>query len=141
MSQPLSWASHENQSSTGPGDSEQTRGHIAFGLYVLAENLDTTNDTIEVRLEGSDTDSHYSPLNRGAPAVDNAASVTTADFVQSTEDNTKYSAYVATNSYPIEWLRANITSFTDNADGDLSVTTKVYVGGWTGSGAHYNREI
>jgi len=123
--------------STGAGDDEKTRGHTKHGLWVQAQNLDPANDTLEVRGEVSPDGDVFAPVDSGAPAQDNVLSLTASDLYD-TEDPDVMAGYIQHNDTPAEHIRANVTSFTDDAGSDLSVTAYVFIGGWTGRGKSFN---
>lgn len=127
------------QSATGTtvGDSEKTRGHLAFGLLVVAENLDTTNDTLSVVAKFSADDEHYAQAIRRQTEVD-ALEVTVDDFEESPSGSGTYAAFIPNHNLPAEYVRAEITEFTDAADSDLSVDASIFIGGWSGRGKAYN---
>lgn len=126
------------QGATGAetGRSEKTRGHQAIGLFVVAENLDATNDTLEVEVTFSPDDEHFAQLTRRQTSED-ALMLTAEDFEESPDGSGEYAAFIAHHNVPAEYVRAEITSFTDSADGNLSVDAYVFIGGWTGRGKSY----
>lgn len=130
--------SHDEASSAGPGEAQKTRQQTTIGLWVEAHNFDETNDTLEVRVEGSPEDTHYAPIDRAAPDVEDALLVTGSELTQSDADSSVYVAYKVLNNVALEFVRANIASFTDSAGGDLEVTTYIFIGGWTGRGKSFN---
>lgn len=132
------FTSHDAVSTAGTGISRKTRQHTVIGLWVEATNFDPTNDSLTVRAEVSPDDTHYSPINHGAPAIDDALSISGSDLVESDQDASVHVAYKVLSNVSVEHVRANITTFTDNAGGDLSVTTYIYLGGWTGRGKSFN---
>lgn len=126
MARPLKWKSTDAQSGTGVGEAEQIKGHDELGLFVQAYNgFDPGTDSLEVRIEGTvdpdQTDGvieHFAPIDRGAPDVDNSLFLDQSDFVESNEDSSIYVAYVGQNSFPIEAVRANITTHSGGFDVD-----------------------
>jgi len=131
------FTSLESATSSGPGEARKTAGHPHLGLFVIARNLDTANDTLEVRGEVSPDDDEYAQVDIGTTGQDDALSVSTSDFEDQDGDGT-YAAFVTAHNVPVEYVRANITNFTDSADGDLEVDVYVYLTGWTGHGKSYN---
>lgn len=126
MARPLKWYSHQGATTTGPGRNQQTKGHNDIGFYVKVYNgFDPGTDTLEVRVEGSHTSEHYAPIDRGAPAVEDALFVNGTDLVQSDEDSTVYITYIGVNSFAVSDLRANIVSHS----GGFEVDTVVFVNG------------
>lgn len=133
------FTSLQDVQSAQAGASRKTAGHLALGLWVVANNLDPANDTVKVRGEVSPNDTHYHPVDIGTTQNDDVLSVTTADFVQSDADNSVYVAYIQAHNVPVEHLRANLTSYTDSStENDLSVTAYLFLGGWAGRGKSYN---
>jgi|AntRauMinimDraft_2_1070382.scaffolds.fasta_scaffold01628_2 hypothetical protein len=130
MSRPIAERSHDGATSTGPGEELRTGGHGTVGLYVVAVGLDPGSDTLDVRVEGSMSQEHYAPLNSGAPATSNSVSVSVDDFVQSEEDGNVYVAFVSDHNFPIDSIRANITSY--SSTGGAEVSTYVSTSGWNG---------
>lgn len=137
MSQPTRWKSHDAATSAGAGESERTKAHDKLGFWVLANGIDPANDTLEVRLEASADDTHYAPIDRGAPNVDDVFYVTAADLTQSDADSTVYVEYVGGNSFPVEYIRANIVTHS----GGFEVTTIPFLQGWTSRGVAYDRPL
>lgn len=137
MSQPIRLTSHDGVNSTGPGKATRTKGHLSFGLYVRVDNVPSGTtpaaDDLEVRLEGSATDQHFVPLDYSAPTENDAYFIDGDDLVQSDEDGTVWAAYVGSNNYPIENVRANIVTFTLDAE----VSTYIYLNGWSQRGVSY----
>lgn len=133
------FTSLENATSTGPGESRKTAGHPQLGLYVVAEGLDPTNDTLEVRGEVSHNNEDFTHVNIGISQNDDVLKVSTQDFVESDVNSGVYTAYRQAHNVPVEYLRANIISYQDNdATADIAVTAYLYVTGWTGAGKSYN---
>lgn len=125
--------SHDNAGSTGPGTAEKTRGHAQIALWVEADGLDPETDQLEVRVEGSPDDTHYAPLDRGAPAVDDTLFLDESDLVESDEEAGVYVGYIASHQLPVEYVRANIVTHS----GGFDVTTHVFIGGWGGRGKSF----
>lgn len=133
------FTSIENAQSAVPGDGTKTAGHDEIGLFVIAENLDPQNDTLEMTGHVSAEDEHYATVDIGATKKENVLDITADDFRQSDADDTVYVAYRAAHNIPTEYVRAVIDSFTDaSGDGDLSVTAYIFMSGWTGRGKSYN---
>ena len=120
------------------GDGTKTAGHPFIGLFVVANNLDTANDTLSVKGEVSIDDSHYTSINVGTTGQTDTLSLSASDFEQSDSDSTVYTAFKSVHSVPVEYVRANIDDFVDNADSDLSVDVYLFLGGWTAPGKSYN---
>lgn len=125
MSRPIEKQSHDRATATGPGEACFSKGHSALALAVYAENLDTSNDSLRVRLEveagGTWHAIHDEQGNRvGELTVSNLESDGTGMLYLS--------------NVPAPRIRANVVSFTDAADDDLAVDTFVLGTGWYGPG-------
>jgi hypothetical protein len=124
MAKPLKWKSLDNASETGPGVIQATKGHDEFALYVRAFNgFDPSTDTLTVRVEGSESEEDFAPIDRGAPETPNSLSVSEDDFTESEENAGVFASYIGSNSFPIDNLRANCTSHS----GGFNVDAYVYV--------------
>jgi hypothetical protein len=135
MSRPGIKKSNDGATATGAGESHFTRAHTAVGVLVVAQNLDAANDTLEVVLEagynynGSD---YFTPLLR---RDDTEVSLTVSEMTDNDSDGT-YTGMVWESNAPVEQLRARISAFTDNANGDLSVDTYVVMSNNASGGGH-----
>jgi len=127
----------DSVSSTGTGESRKTAGHPHLGLFVVAESLDAANDTLTVRGEVSHNDEDFAQIDIGTTGQEDVLTVDQTDFVESDQNPGRFVAYVTAYNVPVEHLRANVTDFTDAANGDLSVTAYLYLTGWTGHGKSY----
>lgn len=123
---------------TGAGSSTKTRGHDELGFFVEANNLDDTNDTVDITLEVSADDNHFTTVDIGTTGETDVFSLTVSDFEQSDSDNSIWTAYIAGHNVPVEYVRANLTSYTDDSGSDLEITAYIFTGGWTGRGKSYN---
>lgn len=128
MSRPVEKQSHVGATAAGPGEAFSVKGHQAIGLGVDASNLDSVNDTLEVRLEVEVGGSWLPIHDKDANQVGAIAS----GGLGSDGDAMLYISNV-----PAPRLRANITSFSDAAGSDLSVDTYVLATGRSGSGQEY----
>ena len=133
MSRPFAVTSHEGATDTGPGETHLTKTHPQLALYVRTEGFDPGTDTLSVQMEGSVDDSHFVPLNRRAPNVDNVLSVGESNFTESDDDANVHAAYVCSHSIPIETVRANITDHS----GGFSVDTFIIVCGNRNAGMSF----
>ncbi|AGM11974.1 hypothetical protein DNAM5_115 [Haloarcula californiae tailed virus 1] len=131
---------------TTNGDSYESRGHNSVGLFVVARNLDETNDSLEVVLDAVHTDENTSgeeqgPVRRsdGGPGSTSRVGVTAGDLGDPGGDGT-YSGFAYAHGVPAEHFAARITEFTDNAGSDLEVDAWLYFGNWSGPGREF-REV
>ncbi|AGC34492.1 hypothetical protein HVTV-2_gp124 [Haloarcula virus HVTV-2] len=136
MGRPIRAEALTGATSATAGDRVQTKGHNSLGLYVVAENLDTANDTLDVRAE-MQVAGEWSAVRDASGTV--VLSLSTSDF-EDPDGNGTYAAFVFAHGVPAEFLRARITSFTDNANGDLSVDAYVMGANWNGPAREF-REI
>lgn len=141
MSRPIRNESLQGSDSTGPGEGHQAKGHNSLGLFVVAENLDTANDTLDVRLEAEGPDGEWSPLRDESGTLVGTLSV--ADFEDVDGDGTTYNAMLFIHGVPAPSVRANVTGFTDASDSgttpvaDLSVDAYVLAANNAGTGSDY----
>lgn len=117
MGKPVNTQSVTDQTGTATGDSVRLRGHHHLALFVAADNYDDANDTLEVALEVSPDGQNWEPVT--------------------TVTGTGYDNVFGA---PAEHIRARVTSFTDNAGGDLQANAWVLAGGWEGPGVRGGRE-
>jgi hypothetical protein len=136
----------DSATSTTEGTAHASRGHNSIGLFVIAKNLDTSNDTLEVVLDAVHTDENASgektgPVRRsdGGPGSTSRVGVNTSDFADP-DGNGTYSVFAYAHGVPAEHFAARVSSFTDNANGDLEVTAWLYFGNWNGPGREF-REV
>lgn len=122
MSKPLNLHAHTSVTATGASEAVRSKGHYDIALYVSAPNVDTTNDSLTVRVEVSPDGSMWSPLrdNEGNPVEVTQADLTDGHYM------------VPLNHVLSQQLRTNITAYTDAAGGDLTVDTWLLTGGWPG---------
>lgn len=114
-----------------------SKGHNSVGVFILAENLDTSNDTLQMQLEVVNEDD--SGTSYAGPILDAEADAGlewNASNFEDTDGDGNYTLFAYGHGIPGEQWRVNITSFTDNANSDLAVTAWIHTTGWTGSG-HY----
>lgn len=139
MSRPLKKQSVSGATSTTKGSEHFVKAHTKLGLYVVADNLDTANDTLTVRLEaGLDTDNSDGTIDQWAEIVDeagNKAEVTASDFSDPDGDG-NFAVFFVMDDIPAEIVRANVSSFTDSSGGDLSVDAHIYTGGNADGAGH-----
>lgn len=143
MSRPLKKQSHSSATATGGGTETFIRGHTKLGLYVTAANLDTANDTLDVRLEaGLDLDTTDGAIDQWSEITNEAGNdptVGVSDFSDPDGDGT-FTAFVVMDDIPAEIVRANITAITDAANGDLSVDTHIFAAGNADGTGHTFRD-
>lgn len=130
--------SHTDATSTGPGASRKTAGHQQIGLLVVADGLDPSADTLDVRVEVSPNGDDFAPVKFAISGNSGTFNVGANDFAQSDSDNSIYTAFVQGHNIPVEHVRANIESFTDSSGSGLSVNSYIYLTGWAGDGKSYN---
>lgn len=101
-----------------------SKGHPHITLFVEANNVDTNNDAFEVRLEGSPDGNTWAPVEMvsGNKAVIDVNSIDTD------------TAAVSVNGGVYEYLRANVVSVSDSANGDLSLNVWIMAAGNSGTG-------
>lgn len=128
MSRPIKKQSHSGATSTGAGTAFQAKGHADLGLFVSAPDIDTANDTLNVRIEVSQDGTEWAPISD-----DTGSTVGTVSATEFDSGN----AYTYVSRVPAPYIRANVTGYNDFANGDLSVDTYVIATGWTSSGQEY----
>lgn len=136
----------DSATSTVEGSTFESRGHNSVGLFVIAKNLDTGSDTLEVVLDAVHTDENTSsektgPVRRndGGPGGTTRIGVNESDFADP-DGNDTYAAFAYAHGVPAEHFAARVSSFTDSANGDLEVTAWLYFGNWNGPGREF-REV
>jgi len=135
MSRPGSKKSNDGATATGAGESHFTRAHTAVGVFVVAQNLDPGNDTLEVSLEGGfgyGGTNYFTPLLRKDNSV---VQVSDSEMTDKDGDGT-YTGFVWESNVPVEQIRARIDTFTDSAGGDLTVDTYVLMSNNASGGGH-----
>lgn len=135
MSRPIRKQSLSGATSTGAGAGHSAKGHVSQGLFVVADGLDTANDTIDVRLEVEGPDAEWTPIRSESGALVGTLSV--ADFEDVDGDGTTFNAMLFIHGVPAPRIRANITSFTDSSGSDLSVDAYVLAANNAGTGSAY----
>lgn len=136
MAHPVNKRSHDQASQTGAGDEAPANGHHNTTVVILAENLDQTNDVLEVQVESSPTGTQSGPPEAWE-------TMDTIDVTTSPEDPNTAGNFIVSFSYSgqyREYWRTRISSFTDAADGDLAVTSWVMSAGFPAKGGHGNPE-
>lgn len=134
MSRPFKKKSHDGATGTGAGESHFTRSHTSLGVFAVARNLDPTNDSLTVSLEGGfkyGGNDYFSPIYTGGS--DKKASET--EFTDDDGDGT-YTMFLWASNVPAERVRARITEFTDDAGSDLEVDTFVLGSNNASGGGH-----
>lgn len=122
MSRPIKEKSLADATGDGTAGSQlETGGRITISLFVVGKNLDTSNDTLDVALDGSMDGSNWVEMN--APTVE------TADFTD-VGGNGDFAAMVTIHGAAVQYVRARIVNFTDNANSDLAVDA------WVGASAN-----
>ena len=135
MSRPFSKQSHSGAQSTGAGEGHSAKGHNSLGLFVVAENLDTANDTVDVELQAEVADGEWAPIhNEDGTQV---GQLTVSEFGNESGSSNS-TALLFIHGVPAPRMRAVITGFNDaSGDGDLSVDTYVLGTNNAGTGSQY----
>lgn len=137
MGKPIRRKSLDAVSAETSGVSALTKGHFHATMFVVAENLDTTNDTLEVALEGSPDDTHWT--NAADASVTSEKKITASDFTEDPDNAGTYTASVTVSGTYYDYLRARTVALTDSANGDLAVTAWIMASGWFGPGVRGRR--
>lgn len=88
-------------------------------MYVVAKNVDTANDTVTVDLEVSqDDEANWAKLRDGSGTQ--IGQLTISEFDDPDGDGDA-AAYLHVHGVAAEKIRANLTTISDAANGDLSV--------------------
>jgi hypothetical protein len=116
---------------TGQSGGVRTNGHFYLAVLVVTRNVDTSNDTLDVRLEVSANGTDWAT---GRNANGDPSQVTASDL------GPNGNGVAVSHGVPAEEMRANINAYTDSAGGDLEVDAWVIAGGWTGPGMR-NRSV
>lgn len=136
MSRPLRKQSHSGATSAAAGEAFQTKAHHHIGLFAVAANLDTANDTLDVRVEASPDRDEWATIDTKQSGVkETRLSLSVGDFEDVDGDGT-FTAFIYASDVPVEHIRANITSFSDAASGDLSVDTYLTAAGNAAGSGH-----
>lgn len=136
MSRPFRKQSHTGATTTGAGTPHAAKGHNSLGLFVVADNLDTANDTLDVELQVEGPEGEWSPIrNESGTKV---GVLTASDFTDVDGDGTQFNAMLYVHGVPAPSVRAKITALTDSAGSDLSVDTYVIGTGNGGTGHAYD---
>lgn len=135
MSRPIKAQSIAGATSPGVGEGHQAKGHVTQGLFVVANGLDTANDTLDVRLEVEGPDGEWTPMRDESGALVGTLSV--ADFEDVDGDGTTFNAMLYVHGVPAPRVRANVTSLTDSSGSDLSVDAYVLAANNAGTGSQY----
>lgn len=135
MSRPYRELSVDGATGTGPGEEHAGKGHVTLGLFVVASNLDSANDSLTVRLEVEGPDGEWSPIRDKDGTV--IGELTQSEFEDVDGDGTTFNSFLYVHGVPAPSVRANVTSFTDAAGGDLSVDAYVHAANNGGTGSDY----
>jgi hypothetical protein len=126
MAKPLKFKSLDGVTTTGAGSIQATKGHEEFGIYVkVFDGFVDGTDTFAVRVEGSESEEDFAPIDRGAPSTDNVLSVTETDLTESQENPGTFVSFTGSNSFPIDNLRANCVDHS----GGFKIDAFVYANG------------
>lgn len=133
-------------SGTTEGDTFESRGHNSVGLFVIARNLDTANDTLEVVLDAVHTAEGINSERTGPVRRPGTVGGSDRVGIDQTEmsdpdGNGTFAGFTFAHGVPAEHFAARISSFTDaSGDGDLEVDAWLYFGNWNGPGREF-REV
>lgn len=130
MAHPVNQRSHDGATATGAGNEASRKGHQHCTVFILAENLDTANDTLTVETEASPTGE--SP-DVGPEAWETVDTASAADFTEDPDNPGNYVYSVTFSGSYHEYLRTRVDAFTDSAGGDLVVTSWVMAAGYPAS--------
>lgn len=132
MSRPIAKESISQAAGTVDGEPFATKGHNSLGLFVLARNLDTANDTLEVELQASFAGDEWAGV---VSAGGDKPKLVEGDFKDPDGDG-NYAAFLYAHGVPAPEVRASIISLTDSANGDLEVDAYVHATGNAGGNGH-----
>lgn len=129
MSRPFRAQSHEAATSASVGESHESKGHNSIGLFVVARNLDPNNDTLDVRVEAAPTDdqSEWATIDtkQGGGGSKTTRLIMSVNDLEDTAGDGTYVGFLYAHGIPTQYLRVNITNFTDSSGGDLEVDTYI----------------
>lgn len=123
MARAVQEKSIENATASTAGSVMQTGGRVSVSLWVLADNLDDANDTLDVQIEVSMNDGTDWALLRDETGTQ-VGNVTLSEF-DDPDGNGNFTAFVTVHGVAADQVRARITTLTDSAGGDLSVDAVV----------------
>lgn len=130
MTRPIEKKSLHEAAAAADGDSLRTLGHKEIGLFVVAQNLDSANDTLAVRVEGAvrtENGKVWAPMG-------DSEDITADGFSDRGEG--VFAAYTKYRGLAINEVRAAVTDFSDGSgDGDLSVDAFILLNGDAGAAA------
>jgi len=119
MSRPIKNPQFTGATSTGKGSPVRQKGHNSLGLFVATSNLDTANDTVEVRVEVSPNGDDWSEIREQG---NDRAVIKTGDLDENGNGAVKI------HGAPFEWFRARIVTLDDAANSDLTVDAWIFAG-------------
>ena len=96
---------------------------------MVARNLDSANDTLTVLMEGSPNQVEWASVGEAS----SDKKIDESDFSTDPESGAETASVTFTASYH-EYIRARVSSLTDNAGGDLEVDAWIMAGGNAGQG-------
>lgn len=135
MANPRNKKSVDRQQAAGAGKETRSNGHADVTLFVHAENFNSGDgDELTVALEGSPDGQKWDTLDNDQG---NAASISGGGL---TSGQTGLTQSIAIEGAYYEFLRANVTVFTDALNADLVVDAWVMASGNSGSGTRGNPE-
>jgi len=135
MSRPIIQKSVEGATAATQGEGFAAKGHTSQGLFVVADGLDTANDTLDVRFEVEGPDEEWSPLRDKNGTL--AGTLSVSNYTDVDGDGTTYNAMLYVHNVLAPRIRANVTSFTDSAGSNPSVDAYVLAANNAGTGSQY----
>lgn len=137
MARPVQEKSLDAVSSAQSGSAIEMGGRISVMMHVIARNVDTTNDTVDVDLEVSqDEGNNWAKLRDETGTQIGQLTLSEAGDPDGTGTT---AAHLYIHGVAADKLRANLTNFTDASGSDLEVD--VYVGGFGRAPAQNYRTV
>jgi len=139
MSKPIRGQSIDSSTSAGAGETVRLKGHNSIGIFVTARNLDSYNDTLDLRVEVSTGDVNEWAIIEGfqqGNKVDKL--VLDIDSFEDVDGDGTFTAFRYAHGVPAEKARARIANLNDAAGSDLEVDAYIMATGWTGPGFRYH---
>ncbi|MFA9516574.1 hypothetical protein ACERIT_05055 [Halopenitus sp. H-Gu1] len=136
MSRPILQESITGASAAVQGEEFAGKGHVTWGLQVVAEGLNTAGgDAFTVRLEVEGENGEWSPvLDESDASV--LGEITEPDVVDVDGDGTTYNGFVRVHGLPAPSVRAHLSTYTDGGSG-FTVDAYVMGAGNAGTGSAY----
>ena len=136
MSRPVLQKSISATSTATQGEEFAGKGHVTWGLQVVADGLDSAGgDAFSVRFEVEGQEGEWSPvLDESNASV--IGKITETDVVDVDGDGSTYNGFVRIHGLPAPSVRAHLTNYTDSGSG-FTVSAYVMGAGYSGSGSAY----